>query len=163
MATGRDALHIRPVANAWARIAAVVLVGLGVGAVGEARGDDLEKMAGTWRVTSLDLNGQRNDSDDVRKVTVINEPNGNWTLLVDGNEIAKGTSSIDSATDPKQVNLTITQSNDGNNVGRTYEGIYELGEKTRRVCLALDGGERPTQFFSAAASGHALVTYEKVE
>ena len=158
--SSRHSLHFGIV---WHRFVAVLLLGVASFVADSAFANDLEAMAGTWRVTSLDLNGQRNDSDEVRKITVINEPNGNWTLLVDGNEIAKGTSSIDEATDPKQVNLTIAQSNDGNNVGRVYEGIYELGEKTRRVCLALDGGERPTQFFSAAASGHALVTYEKVE
>lgn len=125
--------------------------------------DDHKAMAGTWRVISLDANGSLNDSEDVRKIMITNEPNGDWTLLVDGNTIAKGTSAIDEATTPKTVDLTITESSDGNNVGRTYEGIYELGTDTRRVCLAMDGGERPTQFFSAAASGHVLVTYEKVE
>ena len=128
-----------------------------------AQADDHAAMAGSWRVISLDANGNLNDSDDVRKIVVVNQPNGDWTLQVDGNTIAKGTSSIDEATNPKTVDLTITETNDGNNVGRTYEGIYELGEKTRRVCLAMEGGERPTQFFSAAASGHVLVTYEKVE
>lgn len=128
-----------------------------------AHADDHKAMAGTWRVISLDANGSLNDSEDVRKVTVINEPNGDWSLVVDGNTIAKGTSAIDEATNPKTVDLTITESSDGNNVGRTYEGIYELGTETRRVCLAMDGGERPAQFFSAAGSGHVLVTYEKVE
>jgi uncharacterized protein (TIGR03067 family) len=128
-----------------------------------AQADDHAAMAGSWRVISLDANGNLNDSDDVRKIVVVNEPNGDWTLLVDGNTIARGTSRVDEATNPKTVDLTITETNDGNNVGRTYEGIYELGEKTRRVCLAMEGGERPTQFFSAASSGHVLVTYEKVE
>jgi uncharacterized protein (TIGR03067 family) len=141
-------------------VVAAMAVGLETPAL---RADDHEAMAGSWRVISLDANGNLNDSDDVRKIVVVNEPNGDWTLLVDGNTIAKGTSSIDEATNPKTVDLTITETNDGNNVGRTYEGIYELGEKTRRVCLAMEGGERPTQFFSAAASGHVLVTYEKVE
>lgn len=141
-------------------VAAAVGFSCGVSVV---RADDHAAMAGSWRVISIDANGNLNDSDDVRKIVVVNEPNGDWTLLVDGNTIAKGTSRIDEATNPKTVDLTITESTDGNNVGRTYAGIYELGEKTRRVCLAMDGGERPTQFFSAAASGHAVVTYEKVE
>ncbi len=141
-------------------VTAVMMVGFAAPA---ARADDHAAMAGSWRVISIDANGNLNDSDDVRKIVVVNEPNGDWTLLLDGNTIAKGTSRIDEATNPKTVDLTITETTDGNNVGRTYEGIYELGEKTRRVCLAMDGGERPTQFFSAAASGHAVVTYEKVE
>lgn len=141
-------------------VATAIALSVGTPAV---QADDHAAMAGSWRVISLDANGNLNDSDDVRKIIVVNEPNGDWTLQVDGNTIAKGTSSIDEATNPKTVDLTITETNDGNNVGRTYEGIYELGEKTRRVCLAMEGGERPTQFFSAAASGHVLVTYEKVE
>ena len=128
-----------------------------------ADADDHEAMAGTWRVTSVDADGTLNDSDQVRRIVVVNQPNGDWTLLIDGNMLAKGTSSIDEATDPKTVDLTVTESSDGNNIGHIFKGIYELGEKTRRVCLARDGGERPTEFFSAAASGHMLVTYEKVE
>ena len=128
-----------------------------------ADANDHEAKAGTWRVTSVDADGTLNDSDQVRRIVVVNQPNGDWTLLIDGNMLAKGTSSIDEATDPKTVDLTVTESSDGNNIGHIFKGIYELGEKTRRVCLARDGGERPTEFFSAAASGHMLVTYEKVE
>lgn len=120
-------------------------------------------MAGTWQVISIDANGTLDDSENVRRIMVINEPNGDWALVMNGDTVARGTSFVDEETNPKTVDLTITETNDGNNVGRTYSGIYELGEKTRRVCLAMDGGERPTQFFSAAASGHVLVTYEKVE
>ena len=143
-------------------VVALAVIVLGFAAT-PARADDHEAMAGTWRVTSVDADGTLNDSDQVRRIVVVNQPNGDWTLLIDGNMLAKGTSSIDEAADPKTVDLTVTESSDGNNIGHIFKGIYELGEKTRRVCLARDGGERPTEFFSAAASGHMLVTYEKVE
>ena len=154
--------HLNSICRSGVRIMAAALLAVGLG-TSSVHADDHKAMAGTWRVISLDANGSLNDSEDVRKITVIDEPNGDWSLVVDGNTIAKGTSAIDEATNPKTVDLTITESSDGNNVGRTYEGIYELGTDTRRVCLAMDGGERPTQFFSAAGSGHVLVTYEKVE
>ncbi|NBP79883.1 TIGR03067 domain-containing protein [bacterium] len=134
-----------------------------VGLPAAARANDHQAMAGTWQVISIDANGTLDDSENVRRIMVINEPNGDWALVMNGDTVARGTSFVDEETNPKTVDLTITETNDGNNVGRTYPGIYELGEKTRRVCLAMDGGERPTQFFSAAASGHVLVTYEKVE
>lgn len=134
-----------------------------VGLPAAAQANDHQAMAGTWQVISIDANGTLDDSENVRRIMVINEPNGDWALVMNGDTVARGTSFVDEETNPKTVDLTITESNDGNNVGRTYPGIYELGEKTRRVCLAMDGGERPTQFFSAAASGHVLVTYEKVE
>ncbi len=134
-----------------------------VGLPAAARANDHQAMAGTWQVISIDANGTLDDSENVRRIMVINEPNGDWALVMNGDTVARGTSFVDEETNPKTVDLTITETKDGNNVGRTYPGIYELGEKTRRVCLAMDGGERPTQFFSAAASGHVLVTYEKVE
>jgi uncharacterized protein (TIGR03067 family) len=134
-----------------------------VGLPAAAQANDHQAMAGTWQVISIDANGTLDDSENVRRIMVINEPNGDWALVMNGDTVARGTSFVDEETNPKTVDLTITETNDGNNVGRTYPGIYELGEKTRRVCLAMDGGERPTQFFSAAASGHVLVTYEKVE
>ena len=142
---------------------AVVAVSAVVLSASSAVADDHQAMAGTWQVVSIDANGTLDDSENVRRITVVNERNGEWALIINGDTIARGTQTIDEATSPKTVDLTITETKDGNNVGRRYEGIYELSENTRRVCLAMDGGERPTQFFSAAASGHVLVTYERVE
>ena len=42
-------------------------------------------------------------------------------------------------------------------------GIYELGEKSRKLCFALPGKDRPTEFSSAPGSEHILVTFERVK
>jgi len=108
------------------------------------------------RLIFLDVDGVLNSHAWFKK---FNEKHGRNASIA-GDRDGKGPSEH---IDPKTVDLTVTESSDGNNIGHIFKGIYELGEKTRRVCLARDGGERPTEFFSAAASGHMLVTYEKVE
>jgi hypothetical protein len=45
----------------------------------------------------------------------------------------------------------------------TCLAIYELGENTRKVCIAPPGKARPKDFTSTAGSGHILVTFERVK
>lgn len=149
------------------RWAAAVLVGsvlvLALMTHGAAQADDAADMAATWRVVSLVTDGNKGGEDDVRKITVENEIDGRWTLRLDGEFIAKGTSVHHEDVSPRQVELTITEAKDGSSVGQVFKGIYENKEKTRRVCLAPPGRQRPTKFLSAPGSGHLLVNYERVE
>lgn len=124
---------------------------------------DHAAMAGSWRVLSLDIDGNRVADDDARKLVVVNEPDGSWTLQVDGQTVSTGTSTVHEDADPRRIELAIAASADGRSDGRVFEGIYELGEKTRRVCFAMPERTRPTQFSSAAGSGHVLVIYERIE
>ncbi|NBV45551.1 MAG: TIGR03067 domain-containing protein [Planctomycetia bacterium] len=83
---------------------------------------------GTWRIVALVVNGNTVNDDDARKITVVNGAQGDWELLVDGNRVARGTSTIDPTTTPKEIDATVTE---GDGVGRKTLGIYETGEKTR--------------------------------
>lgn len=47
-------------------------------------------MAASWRVVSLVIDGNEGGEDDVRKITVENEPDGGWTLRLDGEFITVG-------------------------------------------------------------------------
>lgn len=49
-----------------------------VGLPAAARANDHQAMAGTWQVISIDANGTLDDSENVRRIMVINEPNGDW-------------------------------------------------------------------------------------
>lgn len=149
------------------RLAATVIVGVIVAfsplSPVSAVADDAAEMAGTWRVMSLVTDGNKGGEDDVRKIIVENEPDGRWTIRLDGEFIGSGTSMHHDDVSPRQVELKVTEAKDGSSVGTVYEGIYENKAKTRRVCLAMPGRQRPTKFHSAPGSGHLLVEYEKVE
>lgn len=114
---------------------------------------------GTWRIVTLVVNGNTVNDDDARKITVVNGAQGEWEILVDGNRMMRGTSTIDPTTTPKEIDATVTE---GDGVGRKTLGIYETGEKTRRVCYAAAERSRPGDFTSDPGSERTLVVFERV-
>ena len=99
-------------------------------------------------------------ADDAKKLTVVNGADGSWSLNSDGNEVSQGTSTIDPTKKPKTIDLTPTV---GDDKGKQFLGIYEVGENTRRLCFAPLGKERPTEFSSITGCEHFLVTFERVK
>jgi uncharacterized protein (TIGR03067 family) len=122
--------------------------------------EDRKKYEGTWQVVSLEVDGNKAGEDDAKMITVINEADGKWAVEADGKVIARGTSDIDAAKKPKTVDLTVTE---GNDKDKTYLGIYEFGEDTRKVCLAPAGKDRPREFTSPSGSGHILAVLKRVK
>jgi uncharacterized protein (TIGR03067 family) len=89
---------------------------------------------------------------------VVNGSDGTWSLRSEGNEVGKGTSTIDPTKKTKTIDLKLTE---GDGKGEVHLGIYELGEKTRKLCFAPPGKDRPTEFTSKSGSEHILVTFER--
>jgi len=124
----------------------------------EAITKDRKQIEGTWRVVALEVNGNKAGDEDARKLTVINGSDGTWSLLSEAKEISKGTSTFDPTTKPKTIDFLPTE---GGGKDNSYLGIYELGEKTRKMCFAPPGKPRPTEFSSISGSEHILVTFER--
>jgi uncharacterized protein (TIGR03067 family) len=122
--------------------------------------EDRKKYEGTWQVVSLEVDGNQSGEEDAKKITVVNEADGKWAIEVEGKVIARGTSEIDPTKKPKAVDLTTTE---GDDKGKTYLGIYEFGDDTRKVCVAQAGKERPTEFSSTAGNGHILAVFKRVK
>jgi uncharacterized protein (TIGR03067 family) len=119
---------------------------------------DRKQIEGTWRIVSLEVNGKKAMDEDAKKFTVVNGSDGTWSLLAEGKEISKGTSTFDPTKKPKTLDFTPTE---GAGKDNQYAGIYELGEKTRKMCFAPPGKDRPTEFSSMPGSEHILVTFER--
>jgi uncharacterized protein (TIGR03067 family) len=125
----------------------------------EAVKKDRKKIEGTWRAVSVEIGGTKMAEDEARKITVVNRADGSWTLFSEHKEVGKGTSTIDPSKKPKTIDLEITS--DG--TPKTHLGIYELGDKSRKLCFAPPDKPRPTEFASASGSEVILVTFERVE
>ena len=69
----------------------------------EATKKDHLAIEGTWQAISLEVNGNTVGADDVKKITTENGRDGEWTLLVDGKDVAEGTSTIDPTFTPKTI------------------------------------------------------------
>ena len=126
----------------------------------EAIKKDRKQIEGTWKIVTLELDGNKSTGDDINKLTVVNGADGSWILNNDGAESSQGTSTIDPTKKPKTIDLTPTV---GDDKGQQYLGIYELGENTRKLCFALAGKPRPTEFSSPPGSDRFLVTFERVK
>ena len=119
---------------------------------------DRKGIEGTWRVVALEVDGVKSEEADAKKNTVVNGDDGTWTLSAEGNDICKGTSTIDPTKKIKTIDFTVTE---GEGKDGQHLGIYELGENTRKLCFAAPGDQRPKDFSSAAGSNHILVTFER--
>jgi uncharacterized protein (TIGR03067 family) len=126
----------------------------------EAIKKERQRYEGTWQVVALEVDGNKVAEEDAKKITVRNEADGKWTIEVEGKVIARGSSEIDPTKKPKTVDLLHTE---GQNQGKTQRGIYELGDDTRKVCLAQPDQERPTEFAATAGSGHILAVLKRVK
>jgi uncharacterized protein (TIGR03067 family) len=125
----------------------------------EAIKKDRKKYEGTWRVTALEINGNKAPDDDAKKITVVNKADGTWILQVDGNKITEGTSEIDPTKNPKTIDFMETE---GDNKGKIVLGIYELGDDTRKLCCCTEAGAtRPTEFSAPAGSRNMLVVFKR--
>jgi uncharacterized protein (TIGR03067 family) len=131
-------------------------------ALGDAKDEAIKKdrkqIEGTWRVIALEVDGNKAMEEDAKKLSVINGSDGTWSLFSEGREIGKGTSTIDPTKKLKTIDFTPTE---GEGKDKLHLGIYELGEKTRKLCIAPSGKGRPTEFASTAGSEIILVTFER--
>lgn len=127
-------------------------------AKGDAVKDDRKLIEGTWRIVALEINGNKASEEDARKLSVVNGSDGTWSLRSEGNEISKGTSTIDPKKKTKNIDFKPTEGGGKDNL---YLGIYELDEKTRKLCFAPPGKDRPTEFSSTPGNEHILVTFER--
>ena len=121
-----------------------------------ASADDLKAMAGKWKIEKAEAGGKEVESDDLKTVllTIIGE---RYEVLVKDKQDA-GTLKIDETQMPKAIDSTDTE---GDDVGKVIKAIYEISGDTMRVCYALDGGERPTEFATKPDTALLLITYKR--
>jgi uncharacterized protein (TIGR03067 family) len=126
----------------------------------EAVKKDRMKYVGSWQVVSLEIDGNKADEQDAKKIKVVNGADGTWFVEVDGQVIERGSSEIDPTKEPKAIDATITE---GDDQGKTTLGIYEIGDDERKVCYAKPGMDRPTEFSSPAGNGWVLLILKRIK
>jgi uncharacterized protein (TIGR03067 family) len=141
-------------------LSAVIPLAVAGDAKDEAIKKDRMKFEGTWQVVSLDIDGNKAEEQDAKKITVVNEADGKWRLEVEGKVIARGTNEMDPTKKPKAIDLTETE---GDDKGKTALGIYEIGDDERKVCYAKAGMERPDDFSAPAGSGRILAVLKRLK
>jgi RNA polymerase sigma factor (sigma-70 family) len=106
---------------------------------------ELEKLAGTWIVVAVEVEGKADETSDTKFVFSKNKCT--WTK--EGAEAKEMTITVDVAKKPRTL--------DFDNRGRTMRGIYELDGDTLKICYRERGEERPAEFKTAAGSNLVLM------
>src|SRR5436309_1989368 len=75
-------------------------------ALDEAIKKDRQIITGTWRVIAMEVNGSAVKEEEAKKLSVVNDPDGDWSLRSEGMEISKGKSTIDPTKTPKTIDFT---------------------------------------------------------
>jgi len=121
-----------------------------------AAADDLKQIQGSWRVTGGEANGDQIPAENINNIVV--KIQGNKYDVQGLDEENKGTLSVDTTKQPKQMDIHPTAGGDG---GTTLKAIYEVGPDTMRVIYGREGAARPTSFSTADDSRLLLLNYKK--
>ena len=119
--------------------------------------DDISLLQGTWRITSLEVEGNKipNAMLTGAQITVKDDQ---FTTMAMGAEYS-GKVAVDDTKTPRTFDLHFTS---GPEKGNTSYGIYHLDGDSWKICLTLRGKTRPTEFATKPGSGLALETLERV-
>jgi uncharacterized protein (TIGR03067 family) len=138
------------------RPCAVLLVGLLLAAA-PAKDDgaqqEMKKFEGTWVSQKVELDGQT--LEDQAIVTMTGDK---YVVKVNNETREEGTFKLDPIKKPKAIDSSATA---GPGEGKMLHGIYELKGDDLKICLAIAGKDRPTEFSAGSGSGHMLYVFKR--
>jgi len=152
----REAFAMRKVS---ATVLVAVVIAVGVTRPTRAGGDEdgvkkeLEKVAGSWQLVSVEKDGRKAPDDEVKqlKLTITRT---RYTLRRADRVVEEGTVEIDPARKPRGISIYPTRPE-----GKVQLGIYEWdGDDKLRICFTHPGTAqtRPTEFSTTKGPGHVM-------
>jgi uncharacterized protein (TIGR03067 family) len=122
---------------------------------------DLEKLKGTWAISTITYDGGEVPGDIVSKLRF--EIKGDQWAVKGEDEVAKeygqATLKLDTSAKPRLIDFHVGV---GSEKGADIEGIYEWnGDDEIKICAKVIGKERPTEFASAENSRVALMVLKR--
>jgi len=116
---------------------------------------DLDRLQGTWNLTSAMQDGKALSDDKVKQTTIVFK--GDTFRFPRSAEYAtsrEGTVKLDESKTPKEMDAISTKK-------EVMLGIYRLEENGYKVCFAPAGKPRPTEMTSTPGSGYILQAWER--
>jgi uncharacterized protein (TIGR03067 family) len=112
---------------------------------------EIEKFRGTWKWISMESEGTKLPEATFKDSRLIMD--GDKFIARDPKETLSGTFTVSVIRKPKTIDVIFDE---GPEKGKVFKGIYELEGDTYKVCIALPGKDRPTEFVSKPESGQVL-------
>ena len=132
-------------------VSAILLLTRGFSA-GDYKKDDKDRLQGHWTVVSVELSGNKQDGDEVKKLKPIMVKGSEWTAPTGD----KFNFKINPTRIPKEIDL---QSDMGGQV-LIWRGIYKLEKDTLTFCRSQGpDGERPKEF--RGSEGEILLVFKR--
>lgn len=119
-----------------------------------------QELAGTWQAVSYALDGNQASPQDMKKIQLIFDAQGNTKALNDGKLFIATSTTVDPSVLPMTIDLKFTE---GDLKGKSSLGIYRIEKGVLTICRAAPGNPRPTEFSSLPGSGQTLMSYEQVK
>lgn len=114
---------------------------------------DLDLLQGSWRVTALEMDGQKTPADMLADARV--EVKGNRFQSTGMGAVYEGTLELDAAKKPAHLDMKFEAGPEKGNINR---GIYEVKGDTWKLCLATRGDARPSKFAATPGTGIVVET-----
>jgi uncharacterized protein (TIGR03067 family) len=118
---------------------------------------ELAALTGKWQPVAMQTGDTKFTKEQLKAIEMIIE-DGKYLVTANGQK-DKGTLKLDTKPEVKTMDIVGT---DGPNKGKTFPAIYELDGDRLKICYAMEGTKRPTEFKVAGAKT-LLVVYEKVK
>lgn len=115
------------------------------------------KLEGTWSLASLEVNGQKVSEETLANATITIKGNKYSFKMQDQSE--EGTMKVDSDKKPATIDLDILS---GESKGKKQLGIFQVDDKTLKLCLTEPGSEaRPKEIQANEGSGQLLFVFKR--
>jgi uncharacterized protein (TIGR03067 family) len=113
---------------------------------------DLEQLQGDWALMEMVANGEK--LPDEARSNIKLKIKDNQYFLETGDQPSQGSFKLTERGNPRLMDAT-TQGGD------ELAAIYEISGDTFKVCYAVNGASRPTEFKSSEGSDHVLAVYKR--
>jgi uncharacterized protein (TIGR03067 family) len=117
---------------------------------------DLEKLQGSWAITSVETEGQHMAGAALAGMTIVID--GSRFTSTGMGQTYEGRIELDQKKTPRTIDLIFTA---GPQDGTRNLGIYKFGKTRWTLCLATYGDKRPRTFATKPGTGLALETLER--
>jgi uncharacterized protein (TIGR03067 family) len=116
-----------------------------------------QKLAGTWQVVSVEVDGQAVPAKEFRGLKMTFKA-GKFTAQKGPGDKQEGTYKLDPSKSPKQIDISRKT---GPAAGRDQFAVYSLAGNTLKVCSSGSAKERPDGFDTRGKEGRVLMTLRR--
>lgn len=124
--------------------------------------DDAKDLQGTWRVVSLEANGENKPADEIKGWKFVFEGDQGWLIKPEETDQKKFKFRLDAAKTPKTIDLIVQE---GDDKGKVAPGIYGFDNGQLRLCINIfgDPSYRPSDFKTQDKDGAGFAVLERVK